>query len=86
MKAIIVSYKGPTNTRSSRLMAKTDGYKALSEPIDYGMSIDDQAGQLARRYYEDVLIHWRKGGKLYGAALKNGDGVFVVVHKDTEAF
>jgi len=49
MKAIKVTYLGPTNRKGSRLKAWTEA-GSMTEAMDYSLNIGDQAESLARRY------------------------------------
>jgi hypothetical protein len=68
MKAILTTYKGPTNTRGSRIIASdSDGNKVtISYPYD-------KTNEAAHRQAAEALcskMQW--AGKLAGGSLKNG--------------
>lgn len=52
MKALLIKYHGPTNTKGSRLSVQSEGYKPLYEPLNVEQDFEDQAYDMATRYFE----------------------------------
>lgn len=53
MKAVQVKYMGATDRRGARLKAWSESGH-ISEPLDYGQEIGEQARQLAKHYIEET--------------------------------
>lgn len=70
MKAILVKYLGPTNTKGSRIKVSACGVKSIIYPFDYGS--DHQEHEAAIRFC--AFNKWPI--KLIGGQLPNGDYVF----------
>jgi len=70
MKAILIKYLAPTDTKGARLKATTDA-GAITESRDYSLDASEQARALASKYASE------KGwGKIQGfGTLPNGDDV-----------
>lgn len=74
MKAIQIKYLAPTNTRGSRLKAFTDA-GSMTEGLDYSLSIEKQAADLAARYVRKQ--QWQSKITGFGC-LPNGDYVATI--------
>lgn len=82
MKAIVVKYHGPTNTRGSRFVASAEGVKSISVSYDNALSADENATLAAQG-----LAHksdW--AGKYVAGTLPDGRRVFVALHGNAVAF
>ena len=70
-QAIIVKYRGPTNTRGSRFVASAEAAR-ITKPYDYALNSEAAAARaLAEKY------GW--AGTWVGGALPSGDYAFVRV-------
>lgn len=81
MKAIRVTYHGPTNTRGSRFTARAEGVRALTRPYTYALSPDENARLAA----EALCRRQNWGGILAGGTLPDGSRCFVFVGDDARA-
>jgi hypothetical protein len=54
MKALLIKYHGPTNTKGSRLSVQSEGFKPEYEPCDHAceQDFDEIVKDLAKRYFE----------------------------------
>jgi hypothetical protein len=52
MKALLIKYHGPTNTKGNRLSVQSEGFKPEYEYREYDMEIFDQAHRLAYRTFQ----------------------------------
>ena len=73
MKAIVVKYYGPTNTRGTRLTARVEG-GSVTLPREYALNVDEDALRVARALCDK--FGWN-AESLVGGGLPNGDRVFV---------
>jgi hypothetical protein len=72
MKAILIQWKGPTNTRGSRFILSAEGVKSRTYPLDYG------ANDLGRRtYVADFIAAQGWAGRIHMGVLPNSDYVAV---------
>jgi hypothetical protein len=53
MKALVIKYHGPTNTKGSRLSVQSQGYKPSFVSLDYDMDEDAAVYILAKTYFEN---------------------------------
>jgi len=58
MKAITTQYKGPTNARGSRIIAKAEGVKAHTVSYDHSLNADENHEAVARGLA--VRMEWLK--------------------------
>ena len=72
MKAIKTSYKGPTNTKGSRVVA-SEGHYRVTLPYDSSLTTDDMHAKAAQALCDK--LGWT-GERVIGW-LNNGDGVHV---------
>lgn len=72
MKAIVVKFYGPTNTKGSRLVAQAEGVKPVTVPLDYGLGVNKTALWAAAK----LCINNGWTGTLVDGMLPNGDRVF----------
>jgi len=75
MKAIVVKYHGPTNTRGSRLVASAEGVKSLSMPFDHGDTCPEAAPAKA------LAIRYGWTGTYVAGKLPDGRTVWVNIGK-----
>jgi hypothetical protein len=68
MKAIKTKYKGPTNTRGSRIIASDEDGNRITIPYPYELSGEDVHRKAAEALC--TKMGWR--GQLVGGSLKNG--------------
>lgn len=68
MKAIKTKYKGPTNTRGSRIIASDEDGNRIAIPYPYELSGEDCHSKAAYALCEKM--NWK--GKLVGGSVKNG--------------
>ena len=73
MKAIVVRYLGPTNTRGSRYKASAEGVKSLTIPTSYRHNDFDNERVAA----EALCLKYGWKGELTAGTLPGGDTVFV---------
>ena len=69
MKAILVKYHGPTNTKSARLSVRAEGTKVKFVSRDYQLDVREQADRLADEYARSH--EW--AGKLVSGTLPDGN-------------
>lgn len=74
MKAMQIKYLPVTDTKPSRLKIWAKNCIALTEPLDYGMNIDEQARLLADTYRK--RMGWNKVSGF--GTLPNGDFVAIL--------
>jgi signal-transduction protein with cAMP-binding, CBS, and nucleotidyltransferase domain len=67
MKTIFTTYKGPSNTRGSRIIA-TDGDNKLALLYDDSLNSDENHRAACKKFCEK--LHWN--GKIQGGHTKNG--------------
>ncbi len=72
MKAIIVKYLGPTDTKGSRLKAMAEGVKSIIRGLDYSINISDDMFNIAQELCK--RNNWPSN--LVAGQLPNGDYVF----------
>lgn len=71
MKAIKVTYKGPTNSRGSRLIV-SDGDNRITVPFDYSLNTDERYEDAANKFMKKM--NWT--GKLVHGTFKDEE-IFV---------
>lgn len=74
MKAIIVKYRGPTNTRGSRYIASDGDRNRVTVPIDYALNADENARRAAVALCDKM--GWTAADELIDGGLGNAT-VFV---------
>ena len=74
MKVIQVKYMGPTNTKGSRLKLSVEGWKPVIESLNYALSIEQQAQNMASTFARD---NWQLSITGCGS-LSNGDFVYTI--------
>ena len=78
MQSIIVRYRGATNTRGSRLLAKNSaGGTSVSIPWDSGLSDEENYSVAAVALCAKLGWH----GSLASGSLEDGDRVFIFVKR-----
>lgn len=75
MKAILVKYHGPSNTRGSRFTAKAEGNPSLTLPYNYALGADETAKAAAVALVK--RMKWNCG--VVGGTLPSGDRCFVLI-------
>ena len=70
MKAIKTKYKGPTNTRGSRIIASDEDGNRVTISYPYELSGQDVHHKAAAALCEKM--GWGDGSDLIGGSLKNG--------------
>lgn len=78
MKAIVVKYHGPTNTKGSRYSATVEGGARIMVSKDYSLNPDDGRKQAALALCDKM--GW--GNILIKGYLPNGDSVFTLIGSD----
>lgn len=73
MKAIVVKYHGPTNTKGSRYSATAEGVARLYMSKDYSLNSDECKHEAAKKLCTKMC--WPTN--LIEGTLPNGDSVFV---------
>lgn len=73
MKAIVVKYHGPTNTKGSRYSAQAEGVPRIYMSKDYSLNSDECMHEAAKKLC--AKMGWK--GTLIEGTLPNGDSVFV---------
>jgi hypothetical protein len=77
MKALLIKYHGPTNTKGSRLSVQSEGFKPTFVTLEPDVDIDDQKYILARAYFENRFCI--KNPNFAIGTLPNGDDVAVLI-------
>ena len=79
MKAIVVKYHGPTDTKGTRLSVHAEGVKTRYYSREYGDNVDVQAKKCAIDFCTKLgwLTMSHTDNALIGSTLPNGDEVFV---------
>lgn len=75
MKAILVKYHGPSNTRGSRFTAKAEGNPSLTKPYDYALGDSENARAAALALVK--RMNWNCG--VVGGTLPSGDRCYVLI-------
>ncbi len=76
MQAIETEYKGPTNTRGSRIIAKAECGR-LTVPWDYALSVDENHCAAVKAF----VLKWGWWGAWSVGHLSNGKGLVAVCSK-----
>ena len=79
MKALLIKYHGPTNTKVSRLSIQSQGYKPAYVPVDYAQDYDEQVWNLANLYFTNRFALNMNEQKYAIGQLPNGDYVAVLI-------
>lgn len=75
MKAILVKYHGPSNTRGSRYTAKAEGNPSLTLSYNHALGADENAKAAAVALVK--RMKWNCG--VVGGTLPNGDRCYVLI-------
>lgn len=75
MKAILVKYLAPTNCNGSRWKASAEGWKSITEPMNYSLQPEQNAESVARELL-NANTAWGQRWELIQGTLPNGDYVF----------
>lgn len=78
MKAIVVKYHGPTNTKGSRYTATAEGGARITISKDYSLNADECRKKAALALCDKM--GW--GSILIEGCLPNGDTVFTLIGSD----
>ena len=77
MKALLIKYHGPTNTKGSRLSVQSQGFRPIYKGIDNSMDIGTQVWNLANDYFTNRFCI--KNPNFAMGTLPNGDDVAVLI-------
>ena len=70
MKAIVTRYKGPTNTRGSRIIASDEDGNRISVPYPHELSGTEVHRYAARKLCEKM--NWSGADTMVAGSLRNG--------------
>ena len=75
-QAIVTKYRGPTNSRGSRIYVKAQAGRK-SYPYDHALSAEQNHVTAARAFAE--YWSWNRFGEMYGGAMPDGTGYCFVI-------
>lgn len=78
MKALLIKYHGPTNTKPARLSVQSEGYKPVYRVIT-DEDLDEQVYDLANEYFTNRFALDTDEQKYAIGVLPNGDYVAVLI-------
>jgi len=79
MKALLIKYHRPTNTKGSRISVQSEGYSPTYVTYDQDIDTDTQVSILANAYFENrFCIDMSKHSFAIGV-LPNGDYAAVLI-------